>query len=51
MAWKRAGLIERKRPALDRRVIEIVMTQAGQKALTNARSVHRRGINEHSLST
>jgi DNA-binding MarR family transcriptional regulator len=42
-----AGLVERRRPAGDRRVIEIVMTPAGQKALANARAVHRRGINEH----
>jgi DNA-binding MarR family transcriptional regulator len=42
-----AGLVERRRPAQDRRVIEIVMTKSGQKALTNARSVHRRGIDEH----
>jgi DNA-binding MarR family transcriptional regulator len=41
------GLVERRRPAQDRRVVEIVMTPSGQKALTNARSVHRRGINEH----
>jgi DNA-binding MarR family transcriptional regulator len=42
-----AGLVERRRPAGDRRVIEIVMTPAGQKALADARAVHRRGINEH----
>jgi DNA-binding MarR family transcriptional regulator len=42
-----AGLVERQRPAADRRVIEIVITPAGQNTLTNARSVHRRGINEH----
>jgi DNA-binding MarR family transcriptional regulator len=42
-----AGLVERQRPADDRRVIEIVMTPAGRRALANARSVHRRGIDEH----
>jgi DNA-binding MarR family transcriptional regulator len=41
------GLVERRRPNGDRRVIEIVMTPAGQKALNDARNVHRRGINEH----
>ena len=42
-----AGLVERRRHGEDRRVIEIVITPDGQKALTNARTVHRRGINEH----
>jgi DNA-binding MarR family transcriptional regulator len=42
-----AGLVERRRHGEDRRVIEIVMTPDGQKALTDARTVHRRGINEH----
>jgi DNA-binding MarR family transcriptional regulator len=42
-----AGLVERRRPDGDRRVIEIVMTPAGEEALANARSVHRRGIEEH----
>jgi DNA-binding MarR family transcriptional regulator len=42
-----AGLVERRRPAEDRRVIEIVMTPSGQEALTHARTVHRRGITEH----
>jgi DNA-binding MarR family transcriptional regulator len=41
------GLVKRRRPTGDRRVIEIVITPAGQKALTDARTVHRRGINEH----
>lgn len=44
---EQAGLVERRRHGDDRRVIEIVMTPDGQRALTNARSVHRRGINEH----
>jgi DNA-binding MarR family transcriptional regulator len=42
-----AGLVERRRHGEDRRVIEIVMAPDGQRALTNARTVHRRGINEH----
>jgi DNA-binding MarR family transcriptional regulator len=42
-----AGLVERRRHSEDRRVIEIIMTPDGQRALTSARSVHRRGINEH----
>ena len=42
-----AGLVERQRPDHDRRAIEIVMTPTGRRALANARSVHRRGINEH----
>jgi DNA-binding MarR family transcriptional regulator len=42
-----ADLVERKRSAEDRRAIEIVMTPAGRTALAKARSVHRRGINEH----
>lgn len=42
-----AGLVERRRPTADRRVIEIVMTPSGQRALRSARNVHRRGINEH----
>lgn len=42
-----AGLVQRRRPAQDRRVIEIVMTPSGRKALRTARSVHRRGINDH----
>jgi DNA-binding MarR family transcriptional regulator len=41
------GLVERRRHGEDRRVIEIVITPDGQRALTNARTVHRRGINEH----
>ena len=42
-----AGLVERRRPAHDRRAIEIVITPTGQTTLTNARRVHRRGVNEH----
>ncbi len=42
-----AGLVERTRPAEDRRAIEVVMTPKGQEALHAARAVHRRGIYEH----
>jgi len=42
-----AGLVERRRPGGDRRVIQIVITPAGEEALANARNVHRRGIEEH----
>jgi DNA-binding MarR family transcriptional regulator len=39
--------VERRRPAEDRRAIEVVMTAKGAEALTAARVVHRRGIYEH----
>jgi DNA-binding MarR family transcriptional regulator len=42
-----AGVVERRRPAEDRRAIEVVMTAKGAEALTAARVVHRRGIYEH----
>jgi DNA-binding MarR family transcriptional regulator len=42
-----AGLVERTRPADDRRAIEVVMTPKGEQALHAARVVHRRGIYEH----
>ena len=42
-----AGLVQRQRPAGDRRVIEVVMTPEGSAALQAARAVHRRGIYEH----
>ena len=42
-----AELVERRRPASDRRAIEVVMTPPGQQALRAARRVHRRGIEEH----
>jgi DNA-binding MarR family transcriptional regulator len=42
-----AGLVERKRPTDDRRVIEVVMTPKGFEALQAARLVHRHGIQEH----
>jgi DNA-binding MarR family transcriptional regulator len=42
-----AGLVQRQRPRDDRRVILVTMTPSGQEALAAARSVHRRGIDEH----
>jgi DNA-binding MarR family transcriptional regulator len=42
-----AGLVERQRPADDRRAVEVVMTAKGADALKAARVVHRRGIREH----
>ena len=42
-----AGLVERRRPVHDRRAIEIFMTDGGERALAKARSIHRRGINQH----
>jgi DNA-binding MarR family transcriptional regulator len=42
-----AGLVERRRPAEDRRAVEVVMTEKGADALHAARRVHRRGIYEH----
>jgi DNA-binding MarR family transcriptional regulator len=42
-----AGLVRRERPADDRRVVKVYITPAGLEALQAARSVHRRGIQEH----
>ena len=42
-----AGLVERQRPSADRRAIEVVMKPKGERALHDARVVHRRGIYEH----
>jgi DNA-binding MarR family transcriptional regulator len=42
-----AGLVRRERPKDDRRVILVLITPAGQEALHAARTVHRRGIQEH----
>lgn len=42
-----AGLVRRERPAADRRVVNVLITQAGIEALQAARIVHRRGIKEH----
>ncbi len=42
-----AGLVERRRPAGDRRVIEVVATPKGIDELRAARAVHRRGIQQH----
>ena len=45
--YDEAGLVERQRPREDRRAIEVVMTPSGADALRAARTVHRRGIEEH----
>ena len=42
-----AGLVERRRPAEDRRAIEVVATAKGLEALHAARRIHRHGIHEH----
>ena len=42
-----AGLVRRERPADDRRVVKVYIAPAGLEALQAARSVHRRGIQEH----
>lgn len=42
-----AGLVRRERPADDRRVVNVLITQGGIDALQAARTVHRRGIQEH----
>jgi DNA-binding MarR family transcriptional regulator len=44
---EQAGLVRRERPADDRRVVKVYITPAGLEALHAARSVHRRGIQEH----
>ena len=42
-----AGLVRRERPADDRRVVKVLITPAGLETLQAARTVHRRGIQEH----
>jgi DNA-binding MarR family transcriptional regulator len=42
-----AGLVRRERPADNRRVVLVHLTPEGLARLTAARSVHRRGIQEH----
>ncbi len=42
-----AGLVRRERPADDRRVVKVYITQEGLETLKAARAVHRRGIKEH----
>ena len=44
-----AGLVRRERPPDDRRAINVFITPEGLAALTSARAVHRRGIQEHFL--
>jgi MarR family 2-MHQ and catechol resistance regulon transcriptional repressor len=41
------GLVRRERPPHDRRAVHVLLTPAGEKALADARVVHRRGIQEH----
>jgi len=45
-----AGFVRRERAGGDRRVIEVVPTEAGVAALTAARPIHRRGIQEYFAS-
>lgn len=45
-----AGLVRRERPPEDRRVVKVLITPAGLKALRAARAVHRHGIQEHFLA-
>lgn len=45
-----AGLVRRERPPEDRRVVRVLITPQGVTALEDARSVHRRGIQEHYLA-
>lgn len=44
-----AGLVRRERPRNDRRVIQVLITDAGRAALARAREVDHRGIQEHFL--
>lgn len=43
------GLVRRERPANDRRVVRVIATREGLEALNAARTVHRRGIQQHFL--
>lgn len=44
---ERAGLVERQRPAGDRRVIEVAATPKGLDVLRSARPLHRARIQHH----
>jgi DNA-binding MarR family transcriptional regulator len=44
-----AGLVRRERPADDRRVIKVLLTDKGREELRAAREVHHRSIQEHFL--
>ena len=41
------GLVDRERPADNRRVVLVHLTPAGRQALAEARVIHRRGLQEH----
>src|SRR5436190_21848085 len=43
---EQGGLVRRERPPHDRRAVHVVLTPAGEKALADARAVHRHGIQE-----
>jgi DNA-binding MarR family transcriptional regulator len=42
-----AGLVRRERPTGDRRLVLVVITEAGLEALDESRVVHRDGIRRH----
>jgi DNA-binding MarR family transcriptional regulator len=42
-----AGLVRREVPVDDRRSIDVVLTEEGQRRFRAARAVHRRGIERH----
>lgn len=44
-----AGLVRRKRPAEDRRVVKVLITPGGLETLHAARAAHHHGIQEHFL--
>lgn len=43
------GLVRRERPAGDRRVVLVSLTDQGRRTMEAARAMHRRGIQEHFL--
>jgi DNA-binding MarR family transcriptional regulator len=42
-----AGFVRRERDPVDRRAIDVLLTDEGSAALQAARAVHRRGIQQH----
>lgn len=44
-----AGLVRRERPVEDRRMVRVLLAPEGIEVLSSARSIHRRGIQEHYL--